>query len=348
MQRGLTLNELAAKITANQELKHDFVDGTQNMEMAAGNDDVVTMLTSEGSYPILPIAHNQIGTYTDIPKRYYDLMLKEDRKLLSENVNTWLHRNPERRMARTLGGDLRAFLSTRYRRVENEHILEKAVLPVLADIPGIQFPSSEVTDKRMYLHFVVPSIQAEVKVGDVIQAGGRISNSEVGLGAVSIAGILWRLWCLNGASTEDQFSRTHVGRNVDSNEELWADDTMLADDNAILLKVRDMTKAVIDEARFKVKVDKLKGLAQAKITGDVVKAVEVLSQTVRATETEKQGILQSLIEGGDLSAWGLINAVTAQAHKGDYDRSVELESAGGALIELAPDQWKRVLEVEKS
>ena len=53
----------------------------------------------------------------------------------------------------------------------------------------------------------------------------------------------------------------------------------------------------------------------------------------------------TLIDGGDLSAWGLVNAVTSLAHKAtSYDRAVELESAGGALIDLPSQEWKRILE----
>jgi hypothetical protein len=46
------------------------------------------------------------------------------------------------------------------------------------------------------------------------------------------------------------------------------------------------------------------------------------------------GILASLIRGGDLTQWGLVNAVTQTAHEvvTDYDRSTELEKIGGELL----------------
>ena len=50
-----------------------------------------------------------------------------------------------------------------------------------------------------------------------------------------------------------------------------------------------------------------------------------------------------LIRGGDLSAWGLANAVTRTAEDvPDYDRATELEAAGGRVIELAPADWKAI------
>jgi hypothetical protein len=122
---------------------------------------------------------------------------------------------------------------------------------------------------------------------------------------------------------------------------------MAADDRTVLLKVRDMVKAVVDETRFRANLDKMRGLTEGRITGNPVEAVEVLAQKLPVTEGEKGGILRSLIEGGDLSAWGMLNAVTAQAHiASSYDRAVELEAVGGQLLELPHAEWKRVLEAE--
>jgi hypothetical protein len=271
-------------------------------------------------------------------------MLAEAPDLLAANVNAWHRINPAKRMVRTLGGDMRAFLSNSYNRIENEEIAQ-VVFPILAELKGVNIVSCEVTDKRLYIHFVVPTIQGEVKVGDVVQAGGIIANSEVGCGAVSVSGLIWRLWCLNGAKTGETFRRNHVGREIDDTEALWADDTREAEDRSILLKVRDMVKAVVDETRFKANLAKMQGLAGAKVTGDPTKAVEVLAAKMGVADFEKDGILRSLIEGADLTAWGLLNAVTAQSHTAkSYDRAVELEAAGGSLIDLNANEWKKILE----
>ena len=134
--------------------------------------------------------------------------------------------------------------------------------------------------------------------------------------------------------TTDTFRKNHVGRQVEDSEQLWADDTRQADDRAILLKVRDMVKAVVDETRFKAQLAKMQGLTEGLITGDPIRVVEVLAQRVGTSEGEQAGILRSLIEGKDLSAWGLLNAVTAQSHTSkSYDRAVELEAAGGQLLD---------------
>ena len=349
MKRGLSLTELAAKIEANKELKADFVAPAKSLIMEVQADAAVALTApGVGSFPILGTAHDQIGTKTGVPAKYYDRMLNEAPDLLAANVNRWLSRDGDRRMLRTLGGDLRAFLSDRYNRVENEEIAE-AVLPVLAATPGIEIVASEVTERRMYMLATTGKVQGEVKKGDVVQAGVMISNSEIGYGAVSIRPMVYRLVCLNGMVVPDgKLTARHVGRRVSESEDLnamFSDETRRADDRALLLKVRDVVRHSLDEAVFNRTVDKMRGLTEGKVEGDPAKAVEVLARKVGANESERGGILRALIEGGDLSAFGLLNAVTYQAHGAEnFDRAVEFEQMGGQLLELPKSEWREILQ----
>lgn len=349
MMKGLSLSQLAAKIEGNKSLKRDLIADTGSLAMVVlpaldeSTSRPVLEIPNEGRFPILPLAHDQIGARVGIPSKYYDRMLNEAPELLADNVNVWFKRQPEKRMVRTLGGDTRAFLSNRYQRIENEEIAD-IVLPILADIPDVQIVSSEITERRMYIQAVAPRIQGDVKVGDTVQAGVVIGNSETGHGSVSVAALDWRLRCLNGAISADKFRAYHVGKQIEDNAELWGDDTKKADDRAVLLKVRDMVKAAVDAVRFRERIERMQGLTQIKAT-DVEHAVEVLAQKVNATDDERGGILRSLIEGGDLSAWGMLNAVTAQAHTArSYDRAVDFEAAGGQLLALAPSEWREIVE----
>jgi len=51
---------------------------------------------------------------------------------------------------------------------------------------GARIESCELTDTRMYIKVVNERIQTEVVPGDIVQAGILISNSEVGMGSVSV------------------------------------------------------------------------------------------------------------------------------------------------------------------
>lgn len=356
MKTGLNLVELAQKIEANKAAKADFIVPTEKAEMVV-RDGVETALTfpvpaaepggdeGQAEMTIRPIAHEQIGARLDIPKKYYDRMLRDRPELLARNVNTWLHATPEKRMVRAMSGQVRAFLSNKYNRIENEEIAG-VVLPILGEIPNVEFLATEITERRMYIQAVAPKIEGEVKVGDVVRAGVTISNSEVGQGSVSVAPFIYRLICKNGAVMKDGMLRAnHVGGRIEETSELYADDTRQADDRAILLKVRDHVKAAVNAVEFQKRLETMRSIAGLRITGKVERVVEVLGKKIGANETETSGLLRSLIEGGDLSAWGLVNAVTHQAHDAaDFDRNIELQQEGGKLIELDPSEWKGMLE----
>lgn len=63
--------------------------------------------------------------------------------------------------------------------------------------------SCEVTEGNLYLKVINKAIRAEVKPGDVVQAGFVVSNSEVGLGSLRVEPLVYRLVCSNGLIVND-------------------------------------------------------------------------------------------------------------------------------------------------
>jgi hypothetical protein len=346
MNRGISLTELAGRIEGNRQLKQDYIAPARAIEVEAQSDGMIAaQVAGQGTFPVLNLAYGQLAEHTGVPKKYADRMRADAPELLAANMNRWLSTDDSKRMVRTLGGDMRAFLSNRYQRIENEEIAEVA-LPILADVPGLKIVSCEITERRMYIQATTDRVVGEVKVGDPVQAGVTISNSEVGYGAVNVQPLIYRLVCLNGMTRSLGLRAYHVGRAQDDTDALLRDDTRASEDRTVLLKVRDFVSAALDRVRFDADLERMRALTDdsLKVTGDPAKAVEVLAAKVGANEGEKGGILRSLIEGGDLSAWGMLNAVTAQAHGArDYDRSVEFQVAGGKLLDLSRKEWSEVL-----
>ena len=124
--------------------------------------------------------------------------------------------------------------------------------------------------------------------------------------------------------------------------EFFRDETRLADDRAFFLKVQDATAAMFDAVRFDSRLNKYRAAGEQKITNlDVPAVVEVTSKRYGFNETERKSVLTHLIQAGDLSKWGLANAVTRAAQDVEsYDRSTELEKIGGDVIELSQADWK--------
>lgn len=283
-----------------------------------------------------------------IPFAYFERMRTEQAPLLDRNVDTWLHHEPELRMVRTLDGQARAFLSDRYRRLDNYDLCDH-VLPMLLELPDARFESTELTATRLYLKVVTPRVNIEIQPGDIIQAGVVISNSEVGQGTLSVQPLVYRLICKNGLIAADRAMRkTHVGRLSDASLEevtMFKDDTLQAEDKAFFLKVRDVVEAAVSEATFHQIAEKMRRTMGIRLNGDPVRTIDVVGTRYLLNESERSGLLRHLIEGGDLSGYGLVNAVTHFANEvNDYDRATEFEALGGKLIEQSKAEWDTLAE----
>lgn len=351
MKTGRSLQELAAELDRQSQVKRDLIVDTGALHMD-GDENGSTVLNvgtvdNHESFSINEIAHRQIGQHLKIPALYYDRMRGEFPELLQRNVNGWFAHTPARRMLRTLDGTARAFLSDRYRRIDNYEVAQ-TVLPIIGNMPGARVESCELTESRLYIKVVDPRVTAEVVKGDVVQAGVIITNSEVGLGSVNISPLIYRLVCSNGMIAQDSGIRKyHVGRineQGSDNYEIYRDETIEADDKAFLMKLEDTVRAAVDQAMFSKLVDRLRETTQAKIDAPVVpQVVELAAKEYNFTQDEGKGILGHLIAGGDLSLYGLANAVTRHAHDVDsYDRSTELEATGFKIITMAPALWRQL------
>lgn len=351
MKTGRNLQDLAAEIERQQNAKRDLLVDTPAISVAPDREANAMQLTINSDnavevYGIKDIAHRQIGSHLGIPAPYYDKMRNDFPALLAYNVNGWLGKTPSKRMVRTLDGNVRAFLSDKYRRIDNFEVAE-TVLPVLADLPGVQVQSCEITESRMYIKVVNPRIETEVDKGDVVQAGLVISNSEVGHGSLSVSPLVYRLVCTNGMIAADATVRKyHVGRlnNAADDFSIYRDETIEADDRAMLMKIEDTVKAAMDEAKFAAIVTRMREAKDAKMDAVAVpQVVELAQKSFGFTQDEGRGILGHLIEGGELSLFGLANAVTRHSQDVDsYDRATELEAAGWKVLTMAPAQWSNL------
>ncbi len=348
MKAGKTLQELAMELDRQQAVKKDMIVDMGALSMDPGDTGLALQVTGgsmAAQYGINDIAHRQIGQTLKIPALYYDRMRTEYPELLAQNVNGWFSRTPDtKRMLRTMDGTARALLSDRYRRIDNFEVAS-AVLPIISGMDGASVESCELTESRMYLKVVNPRVTAEVKKGDIVQAGIIISNSEVGMGSVNVSPLVYRLVCSNGMIAQDGAVRKyHVGRANEGGEDfsIYRNETIEADDKAFLMKLEDSVKAAVNQARFAAIVDKMREATEATMEAKVVpQVVELASKEYGITEAEGKGILGHLIAGGDLSLYGLANAVTRQAQDVEsYDRSTELEATGYKIITMAPALWR--------
>lgn len=353
MKYGRSLVDLATELERQLTTKKDMIVPASLMQHQTRDDGSCMLVIHESdsaqSYDVAELARRQLAEKLKIPYAYFERMRTEQPALLDRNVNTWLQSDSsDRRLIRTLDGRVRAVLSDRYRRLDNVDLAEY-VLPILQRLPDARIESVDLTETRMYLKVVTPRISAEIAPGDVVQAGVAVINSEVGYGSLSVQPLVFRLLCKNGLIASDHALRKpHVGRSLASSDEaviVFKDDTLRADDRAFFLKARDVVEAAVSEVTFQLVVQRLQKAREIRLTGDPVKSVQVLANRYAINDGERAGVLRHLIAEGDLSGYGLINAVTGYSQEvEDYDRATEFEAMGGKLIELSSREWKDIAE----
>ena len=353
MKTGRTLRGLLEEITRQSEGKRDYLAPSQALRVSTHHDGSYLEVPTPTGEPlaIRDTAHGQIAERVGIPKAYYDRMREHAPALFDENVNHWLKASDDRRLIRTLDGHARAFLSDRYRMLDNDDLAAVA-LPILMN-HGFELVSAEITERKFYLKATTPRIQAEVKPGDVVQSGLVISNSEVGHGTLKIEPLLYFLVCSNGLVIPDaSLRRQHVGRHLsdlDAEERYFRQETVRADDAAFWMKVRDVLIGMLEDSAFLGYLNKVRDAAGQRIEADPFEVVEVTAKRYRLAEPEKRSVLTHFLTGHngqtELTRYGLIQAVTrASQEVEDYDRATELEQLGGQILELAPGQWRSIAE----
>lgn len=354
MKTGLTLTAMATELERRNDAKRDFVADTRtllvssdakDLSMDTGREDVKHTLIT----PMRDLFTRQLEQHYRVPAEYSERIRAKHPELYAHTLNTFFSKEPTRRMVRTLDGHARAFLSDRYRPLD-DYDLANAVLPELLGRDGVRIESTQFTEQRFYLKAVFPRIETEVSVGDPVQIGLVVSNSEVGAGALQVMPLVYRLVCKNGMIAQDYGQRKyHVGRKAEGEGnafELYSEGTQRLTDAAFFAQVRDTVRGVLTHATLERIVQGMRDAKEQRIeSNDLQAVVEVTGKRFGYNDTTKGGILRHLIEGGDLTRYGLLNALTRQSQdEDDYALATKLECDGAKIIELPKNDWRAIAD----
>ena len=340
-----TIQQFAAEIERQQKTKRDFMVSAPKIRAYAhaGELELAFALKDETQTDddffagkLAQTGHDQLATFLNIPKAYYDRMKTQDNiDLLAKNAQWWLDKQSDRRMIRTLDGNIRGILSDKYRRLDN-HDLLTAMLPILLEARA-DIVSCEVDEKKLYLKFLTHQMEGEVKKGDIVTLGAVISNSEVGYGSLSIQPLVLRKVCDNGLILNDlAYRKYHVGRKnqQETIDISYTDETNAAIDKAFWLQTRDVIKETVSQVTMDKALKSMRTSMGIKIEDPQV-AMEITTTKLGLNQDEAGNVLKHLIEGGDLTNWGMCNALTRSAQDVEsYGRSVELETLAAQLLTM--------------
>ena len=322
-------------------------------------------------YDVRDVAHKQLAEKMGIPRTYYNRLLEDSPKMLAANVNHWLKHEAESRkfMIRTLPDTqgntwVRAFLSDRFLSFASYDVFMHAAQAAMkheAKIISVYDDEEHTRLKMMLPQFgfrvtgryssgptqFVPGHRDEGTgrwvappgEGTLVFPGISVSNSEVGLGALTATLDLRVGACDNSIALKlgETFRRIHLGPRMDEGK-VFKDDTKEAREKAIWMECRDLIDAAFQPETIAKLVDEC-NRTQSEQLDDPVKAVNAVVENYNLGDDEKQAIINELVapSSGDTAGatvWGLINAVTARAHaKTSVAETVKFEEAGGALMD---------------
>jgi hypothetical protein len=314
-------------------------------------------LGQTGALPLSRTAQRQLAEKLGIPMRYVDdLRERRHGDLADYNFTALLGRATGRFLVRTLDGSVRAVLSDRYRILDNADVF-------FASADTLQEAGAVVWNARLWddgfeLFAVSDRLTGEVQRDpgyqrrghhshetggpDVHNVAAKVTNSETGCGGLNVHfGILRRL-CNNTAIVGSAISVVHLGRRNEADGLVWSEETQEAESRTIWLKLKDAIRTAFDPQRFQRYIDRLSGLTRQPLANPE-KAVANVVREYELSEERKAAILRSLFSAGDLTRYGLVQALTAQVKEADgagrAEEASDLEAAGGKLIEMADERF---------
>lgn len=372
MKNGMSLQDLLTEVIRQNEEKRDYTTSTQDNIRMVYQPEVDTeafiVLLKNGSdilerFTITDNAHQQISTRLGIPVKYYRRLLADHTDLVVTQVNALFEREPQSRLVRVLDGKVRAFLSNRYLRLDNAQVLEETLPIVVNGDLQTELLSTNVGENKMHLKCLftgdelAQEITNKTKTGEtrIIRPGFRISNSETGHGSLNVEGFFYDGYCTNGQvynmENAISFRRTHLGAKlVEGNDfQVVSDKTKRLEDAAIVSQVQDILTAMSSKEFADSMGDTLRAKTQTPECKNPRAAVELAVKELSLKESEGDSILETFLQDGDYSQWGLSSAVTAVANQDDvtYERACDLENVGAKILSLSLNAWTSFATVNK-
>jgi hypothetical protein len=168
----------------------------------------------------------------------------------------------------------------------------------------------------------------------VVFAGFMISNSETGGGAFTLTPRLVVRICRNGLTiTADALRSIHLGGKQEEGVVDWSQDTLDKQLALVTAKARDAVATFLTPKYVAAKVAELEELAGTPVTDPAATITKVIQQSSVIPSGLESSVLDYFIKGGQITAGGIMQAVTAAAQTvDDADLAADLEAAAPAVL----------------
>lgn len=284
-------------------------------------------------------ALQQICSRADMPWKYAQKLMESTKAgwgtpLVAHNLNEIYKRSNSRYLLRSINGELRGFLSDRYKRKDSKPLVE-AFAKGCADTGAVPI-NGYGTDTKVGLTAVLPKIYEPVP-NEPISFGAHWENSDYGNGRHTISGFIDRAWCANGLIMSAGFSEVHLGKRLEDSVFL-SEQTHQLDTMATASAIIDVVKNSLSYEMIQIFCETVKKAHEQKI--DPAKAIKHLAKQLNKGEAQmvldkfNSPDIEMLPPGN--STWRLSNAISWVAGNEieDAERQMELLKIAGAVLTM--------------
>lgn len=283
-------------------------------------------------------ALGQIAGAYGVPVTYLNRLHGEERLhgLLGTILSEHAHLDAQKRLARSVNGQMRGFLSDKYKRIDPRPVL--AMFLKACDQYGAVPFASFVGDTKFELKVILQRVFEPVE-GEVLAFGVSYKASSFGAGAEELSLFIDRIWCTNLCAIQTPLRKVHIGTRIEEGID-FTREAIDAETRALALVVRDVTATQLKPERINQLCDAVRDADAKKMTG--LEVEKFLKKHLNAGEADE--VQQLYAKEADVevlprreSAWRLSNAISWFAQKSekvDGERRLELEAVAGELVPL--------------
>ncbi len=340
-ERGRAKGPLILK-KIQDEIPTDRLVKGRALKFKANEQGLLVRLTND-EFAVHPHARNQLCQRVHLPEAYANTLMAQGewgRELLARNFNELYTKSDDGKMAdtrflaRTFGGKLKGFLSSKYRMLDTP-LLFDAFAAAIRKVGAVPVDGTAL-ETKVSMKVMLPRIFSPFP-GEVIALGLSWSHSDYGDGALDIAALIIRLMCTNLATTETFIRQVHLGRRLTGDTE-FSKKTKELDSRTLASATTDVVIDALSEEKTTSFCNLVKKSGEEGI--DPRNIVEWLKkQGVQKGETEEiVKIFNSpdveLLPPGN-TRWRMSNAISLFAGAQDDARQLDLMKVAGAMVAKA-------------
>ncbi|MFJ9381437.1 DUF932 domain-containing protein [Streptomyces sp. NPDC101455] len=363
--RNASFDDLLQLLKRDHDAKIDLVAPASAISAVGGNltltgmEPVLTptgVTQADGAYRPTAVADEGIADKLKIPTAYLRRMRAEAVDLYDLNVNGWLQKDPTRRfLLRAFKGEpgvLRAWLSDGYKIIDHLDMLTAVLSGIRESGHPVKITGADLTERRMIVRVESEHVQALApellrgyrspftgQTGDqlpIVSAGFVLTNSEVGSGKYAITPRIVVQVCGNGMTiTKDAFGKVHLGARMDAGIVKFSEDTQEKNLTLITAQTRDAVATFMNRDYVERKLTDIQREAGREITSPA-ETVELVAKQLRFSDSVRDSVFNHFIKGGQTTAGGIMQAITATAQTlDDGDAAYELETQALSAMTIA-------------